>query len=197
MADGVEMERIVDTATRLFAELGFDGTSLGMVADALGLPHSAIADAVGDKRRLYLTVMQRAFEAERAALQSAVDSCPQGRACVHHIADAYLDFHAAHPYIRALWAHRWMSDAADILDLEDRYPRPLFRLVARKIRDVVPEGVNVYYMLGMMVWTVHGFLGSGVLAQRHGMYRADDPKVLEDFRTHLHLMLEGMMAPQR
>ncbi|GAA4055565.1 TetR/AcrR family transcriptional regulator [Actinomadura miaoliensis] len=194
MKNSIEIDQIVDTATRLFAELGYDGTSLGMIGDALGVPVSGIADEAGNKRQLYLTVMQRAFEAEWAALKTAADSCPPGRECVHHIADAYLDFHVSHPYIRALWAHRWVADAADIVDLEDRYPRPLFRMVAQKTRDAVPDRVNVYYMLGMMVWTVHGFLGSGVLARRRGMLRTDHPKVVSDFRTHLHLMLEGMMT---
>ncbi|MFC7728672.1 TetR/AcrR family transcriptional regulator [Actinomadura keratinilytica] len=184
-------------ATKLFAEMGYDGTSLGMVADALGVPVSAVTAAAGTKRQLYLTVMRRAFEAEWATLKAAVDTCPSDRRCVHHIADAYLDFHVAHPYVRALWAHRWVADAADIVDLEDRYPRPLFRLVAKRTRDAVPDGVNVYWMLGMMVWTVHGFLGSGVLARRSGMLRTDHPKVVRDFRAHLHLMLEGMMTAQR
>jgi AcrR family transcriptional regulator len=194
MEDAAEADRIIGMATRLFASLGYDGMSLGMIADALGVPLSTVTAVTGDKRRLYLTVMQRAFEAEREALQAAVDTCPPGRACVHHIVDAYIDFHVSHTYVRALWAHRWVADAADIPDVEDHYPRLLFRLVSGKIQDEVPPAVNTYYLLGMMVWCVHGFLGSGVLAIDHGMLAADEPKVLAEFRSQMHLMFEAMLS---
>ncbi|WP_433476777.1 TetR/AcrR family transcriptional regulator [Spirillospora sp. CA-142024] len=197
MEDAAEPDRIIGMATRLFANLGYDGMSLGMIADAFGIPVSTVTTAAGDKRRLYLTVMQRAFEAEREALQSAMDTCPPGRACVHHILDAYIDFHVGHPYVRALWAHRWVSDAADIPDLENHYPRLLFRLVGSRIKDEVPPGVNTYYLLGMMVWCVHGFLGSGVLAADQGMLPADEPKVLAEFRSQMHLMFEGMLTARQ
>lgn len=182
-------------AARLFSEIGYDGTSLRLIADAMGTTPAAIVDVAGDKRALYLEVMQRAFESERTMIEAVLAETEPGRTAVHQIVDAYLDFHLAHPRNRSLWAHRWVDDAADISELEDRYARPLLKLAARKIRDVVPPDVDPYYLLGTMVWCVHGFLGSGVLEQVKGMRRSDDPEAVASFRRHMHVLMDRLLAP--
>ncbi|OLT20843.1 hypothetical protein BJF79_15905 [Actinomadura sp. CNU-125] len=189
----MEEPTVLQVAVRLFAELGYDGTSLQLVADAAGVGVQEVMAAWGDKRELYLAVMRGAFEAEEAMLKEAVDNCPPGVQCLHDIADAYLDFHAEHSYIRALWMQRWMQDAADIGGLEDAFNRPLLHLVARSVADRLPTGVNVPYLLSMVIWCVHGFLASGVLAREHGLRYADDPQTRQEFRTQLHLLIDRMV----
>ncbi|NKZ07428.1 TetR/AcrR family transcriptional regulator [Actinomadura latina] len=195
MANAISRQQVIDVATRLFSELGYDGTSLQLIADAMGAATTAIVEVAGDKRALYLEVMHRAFEAERAMLQAVVSQAEPGRTAVHQIVDTYLDFHLAHPHNRSLWAHRWVDDAADIAELEDHYARPLLNLAARKIRDVVPPDVDPYYLLGTMVWCVHGFLGSGVLERTQGMRRADNPQAVASFRHHLHVLMDRLLTP--
>ncbi|HEY8479120.1 MAG TPA: TetR/AcrR family transcriptional regulator [Spirillospora sp.] len=195
MTQVISRQQIIDGAARLFGELGYDGTPLQMIADALGVSTSTIVNVVGDKRTLYIEVMRQAYEVEREALESAVSRAGTGRAAVHEIADAYLDFHVAHRYNRALWAHRWVADAADVSGLEERYARPLFALVGSKIRDMVPKDVGTYYLLGTMVWCVHGFLGSGLFHRSKGVWTADDPEAVESFRNHLHVLMDRLLAP--
>ena len=173
MSNVIEHQRVIDSATRLFGELGYDGTPLRLIAEALGVSPSAVVEVAGDKRTIYVEVMRQAYEAERQMLDEAVSRAGTGRAAVHEIVDGYLDFHVANPQNRALWAHRWVDDATDLSELEDRYARPLFRLVAQKIRHVVPPDVDTYYLLGTLVWCVHGFLGSGLLDRSRGIRRAD------------------------
>ena len=195
MANAVSRQQVVDVATRLFSELGYDGTSLRLIADATGTAPAAIIEVAGDKRALYLEVVHRAFDAERTMLEDVVSGAGPGRAALHRIVDAYLDFHVENPNNRSLWAHRWVDDAADISELEDRYARPMLNLAARTIRDAVPPDVDPYYLLGTMVWCVHGFLGSGILERSHGMRRADDPKAVASFRHHLHVLMDKLLAP--
>ncbi|MFG2085014.1 MULTISPECIES: TetR/AcrR family transcriptional regulator [unclassified Spirillospora] len=196
MPNVIAHQRVIDCATRLFGELGYDGTSLQLIADSLGVSISTIVEVAGDKRALYMEVMRQAFEAERGMLDAAVSRAGPGQAAVHEIADAYLDFHVANPRNRALWTQRSVADAADISELEDRYVRPLFQLVARRIRDLVPPDVDTYCLLGTMVWCVHGFLGSGLFNRTRGMRMADDPAAVEAFRAHLHVLMERLLAPQ-
>jgi AcrR family transcriptional regulator len=195
MANAITRQQVIEVSTRLFSELGYDGTSLRLISDATGADPAAIIDVAGDKRALYLEVMSRAFESERTMLERAVAQAEPGRTAVHQIVDAYLDFHLAHPHNRSLWAHRWVDDAADISELEDRYARPLLTLAARKIRDAVPPDVDPYYLLSTMVWCVHGFLGSGILERTQGMRRADDPQAVASFRRHLHVLMDKLLAP--
>ncbi|MFG2007138.1 TetR/AcrR family transcriptional regulator [Spirillospora sp. NPDC048911] len=195
MANPVTSDQVIDVAARLLAELSYDGTSLQLIADAVGVSSAQLTEMTGGKRDLYLAVMQRAFQAEQAMLRNVLETAESGRAAVHRLADDYLDFYLQNPKIRALWTHRWVSDAADVADLEDRYSRPLLRQAAQRIDGAVPGDVDTYYLLGTLVWCVHGFLGSGVLAPDQGMIPPDDPGAVRSFRAHLHLLMDRLLTP--
>ncbi|GAA4367938.1 hypothetical protein GCM10023088_16300 [Actinomadura verrucosospora] len=195
MSDEIARSHVLEVAARLFGQLGYDGTSLQLISDVLGVGSAVVAEVAGDKRALYQEVMRQAFEAEREMLEAAVSRADSARSAVHEIVDAYLDFHVANPQNRALWAHRWVADAADFSTMEDQYARPLLQLAARRIKDAVPPDVNTYYLLGTMVWCVHGFLGSGILSPNQGMRDAAQPEVVESFRAHLHVLMDRLLAP--
>ncbi|MFD0902211.1 TetR/AcrR family transcriptional regulator [Actinomadura sediminis] len=194
-------ERILDVATRLFAALGYDGTSTRLIAEAAGLNIATVAYHVGGKRDLYLAVMERAHQAERAALETAVadlrrDAPPGGAggAALLGLVDRYVDFCAANPAIPALWMHRWLSDAADVAHLESLYVRPLMDLVVDAVRDVVDDGVDVEYAVWTVIWATHGFARGGVLdtdGRRRGM---DDAAELARFRAHLHRLVASALG---
>lgn len=186
-------ERILDVATRLFAEHGYDGTSTRLIAEAAGLNIATVAYHTGGKRDLYLAVMERAHQAERAALEEALAGLTPDAAGILALVDRYIDFCAAHPEIPALWMHRWLSDASDIADIEHRYVKPLMDAVVRAVGDVVGEDVDVEYVAWTVIWCTHGFGQGGVLrgdGLRHGM---EDPAALARFRANLHrLVLAGL-----
>ena len=178
-------ERILDAATRLFAALGYDGTSTRMIAEAAGLNVATVAYHVGGKRDLYLAVMERAHEVERAALRSALaDMSPDAEGLLD-LVDAYVEFCLSRPEIPALWMHRWLSDASDVAHLEEQYVRPLMDMVTGVARKVVPDDVDVEFVVWTIVWATHGFGAGGVLSadgQRRGV---DDPQAVARFRRHM------------
>jgi len=188
-------ERVVEVATRIFAGLGYDMTSLEIVANALGVPTARLKAVVGDKRELYLRVMERVFEAKRARIQEVVDRVECEREAVYRIAEAYLDFYVENPGLVSLWMHRWACDAAEIADVEDRYLRPLARLASRKIGNAVPGDLGPHALLGVVLWCVNGFLGSGLLAPGRGVLRADDFQAVKNFRAILHGVIDRMLTP--
>jgi AcrR family transcriptional regulator len=197
MEEGVTTERVIDVASRLFAGLGYDLTSLDLIADAVGVPPAEILTLTGGKRDLYLRVMQRVFEEKKARIEAAAAGDGSGRTALHRIADAYLDYYAEHPQFLALWTHRSASDASDITDVEDRYMRPLMRLAAHRIRDEVPEDISAHALLGVVLWCINGFLGTGILAPGHGMTRADDPATLGYFRAVMHTVIDRLLTRPR
>ena len=177
-------ERILDAATRLFAALGYDGTSTRMIADAAGLNVATVAYHVGGKRDLYLAVIERAHLNERAVLQDAVARVSDAESLLT-LVDRYVDFCAQNPEVPALWMHRWLSDAADVAHLEERFVRPLFDMVASATRKVVSDDIDVEYVVWTVVWCTHGFGSGGVLdadGRRRGL---DDPRELARFRAHM------------
>ncbi|GAB2854580.1 hypothetical protein GCM10022221_62610 [Actinocorallia aurea] len=195
MGEEVTREQVIEVATRLFAGLGYDMTSLELVADSVGVPVSTVVALGGDKRELYHQMMERMYEEHRARIQTVVDETESPYVAAHQIADAYLDVFLENPELLALWAQRWASDATGIPEIEDVYTRPLMQMSARKIKDAVPADLGPYAFLGVMIWCVNGFLGTGLLAPKKGMMRSDDPQARKYFRTILHIVVDRMLTP--
>src|SRR5262245_56436999 len=61
-ADGeLSRERILDAATEIAAERGYEGTSIGLVSKKCGLPASSIYWHFKDKDDLIAAVIERSF----------------------------------------------------------------------------------------------------------------------------------------
>jgi AcrR family transcriptional regulator len=201
-------ERIFQAATRLFAELGFDGTTGGMIAAAAGVDAATLMDLTGGTLALYHAVMERAHLAENAMLEEASASLPLSAQGLHDLADTYLDFHLSHPHIARLWLHRWLGDAAGSADLELSYERPLTNLVADTVRPLMPPDVDMDYMLWTLVWAMTGFVTYGVpshderpthwrdIAPLPQGYRSVlTPEAIDRFRSHLHMLIGRVLQP--
>ncbi|GAA2729470.1 TetR/AcrR family transcriptional regulator [Actinocorallia aurantiaca] len=193
--EGVEEDRFLEVATRLFAELGFDGTPMQLIADAAGVDVETLVEQTGDKSRLYRKVMLRTHALERAALTEAAASFTPTRQGVIALVDAYLDFHVAHPQVLALWMHRWIGDAADIPGPEGQV-RTLSTLMAATAQGVAAPGVDPEYLVWTIVWCVFGYLSGGIQHPGPSSYHARgeplSPQALAGFRAYLHVLITRM-----
>ncbi|MEU7893905.1 TetR/AcrR family transcriptional regulator [Nonomuraea sp. NPDC049152] len=185
-----QVETILKAATQLFAALGYDGTTTRQIAEASGLNIATVNYHVGGKRELYLAVMERAHQGERAMLERAIADTEGLDLAerVHRIADRYLDFYVDNPEVSALWLHRWLLDASDVTELERQYIRPLLTLVG----DVT--GADTEMAMWTVVWCVNGFVRGGVLDDEGRRRGADDPKALRRFRSYLHIVLHRALG---
>lgn len=203
---GSERERIIQVATRLFADLGFDGTTGAMIASAAGVDTAALLDLTGGTLDLYHEVMRRAHTLEQAMLEDAVESLRMTAGGLRDFADAYLDFHLSHPHVARLWLHRWVGDAAGSADLESKYERPLTDMVADAVRPMVPSDVDIDYMLWTVAWATTGFVTYGVpnhddqptpwrgtTACPHGHRDTLALPEVARFRSHLHLLIDRVL----
>lgn len=187
-------ERILDVATRLFAELGFDGTSTRLIAEAAGLNIATVAYHVGNKRDLYLAVMERAHQKERAALEEATADLAPDVEGVLRLLDRYIDFCAANPDVPALWVHRWLSDASDVAHLENAYVQPLMEMVGDAIAKAAGDDIDIEYLVWSVIWCTHGFAQGGVLRDDGQRHRMDDASALIRFRAHMRRMVTSTLG---
>jgi AcrR family transcriptional regulator len=193
----LERERVMETATRLFASLSYDGTSVQLIADATGLDVATITSLVGGKRDIYVAVMKRAYLAERAAIDSAFTEFTPDRAGIHLLIDRYLDFSVDNPEVPALWMHRWQSDATDVTELEDLYVQPVFERFIEGLKGSFDTDVDIEYGLWTVSWCIHGFCVGGVL---DGSGKREGPRntmYLRRFRAHLHQLVDRMLELDR
>ncbi|MBA2894952.1 TetR/AcrR family transcriptional regulator [Nonomuraea soli] len=182
-----QVEAIVASATRLFAALGYDGTSTRQIAEAAGFNIATVNYHVGAKRELYLAVMERAHLAERAALAGALAEAPPADdpvRAIHVLIDRYLDFLLERPEVSALWMHRWLSDADDIAELELQYVRPLLAMVMEGFEGRL-EG-DLESALWTVIWCVNGYVMGGQMGDTGRRRAGEDPAALRRFRRHLH-----------
>ncbi|MBB6350475.1 TetR/AcrR family transcriptional regulator [Nonomuraea muscovyensis] len=200
----MEEQRVLGVATRLFAELGFDGTSVALIAQAAGVDAESVLARIGDKAQLYRQVMLQAHRAEREVVEAAVARFTPSTQGLIELVDAYLDFNLDHPYVLALWMHRWMGDAMDVGGLEELYARPLITMVTGVAGEVLAEDVDADHLTWTVIWCVYGFLtggmqytspGSAIGTGRRPSLPMADSEALRRFRRYLHTLIRRMSAP--
>lgn len=204
-SDDSPRERILATATRLFAERGYDATSTRAIGDAVGLNIATVAYHVGAKPELYREVMRRAHLAQRQVVADALvhlhacgPSEEETRSALLGFVDAYLSFCLNHPEVPALWMRRWLSDGAEQAEIESEFAGPLVAEVSTAVRAVLDRaglgaGADVEMLVFTIVWTSHSFGQAGVIdpaGHRHGPL---DLPVLDRFRRHLHTVVTAVL----
>lgn len=203
--DGSSRERILEAATRLFAERGYDATSTRAIAEAVGLNIATVAYHVGGKPDLYRAVMRRAHLAQRDVATAALDqlracgpSVDETRAALLGFVDTYLSFCLGHPEIPALWMRRWLSEGPELAEIETEFAGPLVAEVADGIRTVLDRagmgsGVDVEMLVFTIVWTTHSFGQAGVIDPAGRRRGPHDLPALDRFRHHLHTVATGVL----
>jgi AcrR family transcriptional regulator len=107
-------ELILDAAGRLFAEFGYERTSLSEVGRAAGVSRATPGYFFGSKAELLSAVLERCFEEVRAAVRSGRDrALKSGQSRDVVLAGAvsdYFDFIAARPHFVKLIQREALSD---------------------------------------------------------------------------------------
>lgn len=190
-------EHVIETATRLFAALGYDATPIAAVADACGIDVPTITAMLGDKQTLYRAVMDRAQARQRAMFDAVIAEFTPDRAGLHRLADLALDYCVAHPEHPALWMHRWQSDAADIPELEGVYLQPDHERLRTVLRRIAPAETDADMSLQTIGWAIRGFCIGGVINPQGEREGPENPILLEQFRRHLHRFTDLLFQPDR
>ncbi len=124
-------EEIVAEATRLFAERGYEGTSMGDLAERVGLRKASLFHHFESKDVLYATVLSQLLEGVQGAIVSAVDAEGSVADRLDAMTDAITGTLGAHPH------------AARLLIREAMDWGPVMRdQLATTIRDVLRASVE-------------------------------------------------------
>ena len=181
---------LLDTATALFAERGYAGTSLEDVASASQVTRGAVYHHFASKQALFEAVLELQ-EARVTAEVLAAASAPDPWDAALLALDAYLT-HCCDPvYGRLVWLegpaalgwHRWR-------ECEKNYA---YGLVERFIRDLVEAGYLEDRAFDSLVQFSFWMLGGAGLAVAEAP-AADRPRLREEWRYLIRQTISGLQA---
>lgn len=118
-------EQILTAATLLFADRGYDGTSLNDIADAVGIRRPSLLHHFPSKEALYQEVFARAVVDFGQRVEQAIQGNREGWKQLEHVLAASFDFFVANPEFVRLVRREQLENSHGV-DL-GRAMRPFFQ----------------------------------------------------------------------
>jgi AcrR family transcriptional regulator len=182
-------ERILDAAEDLFAEKGYSATSLGEVADRVGIRSPSLYNHFRNKEALYGAVLERLLEAFGAPLAELQESSIT-RERIYEWLETIVRMHHERPNLARLMQHAALSGGPHTNELIERLFRPMFD------RSKMPAGEVSFSQVGseLQPWAVMA-LNNMVMSYitMAPMYRdllGEDPFSPEALEKQLELILK-------
>ena len=145
-----ENERLIlEAGERIFAQHGFRGSTMQMIADQAGLPKANLHYYFDSKEKLYRCVVEKIFEIWLQAASSFENSDEPKEALKLYIYEK-MQISRRHPYGSKVWANEVMQGAPIIQDFletqlrswtDGRIESIQAWIAAGKIRSVEPRWV--------------------------------------------------------
>ncbi len=160
-----ENERaILEAAEKVFAEAGFGGATMQLIADMAGLPKANLHYYFTTKEDLYRRVVQQIFEVWLDAA-SSFDDAPGPVEGIGAYIDAKMDISRTHPHGSKVWASEVMHGAPVIQDYLETTLRAWTEGRIAVIRRWIDEGkmapVNPRHLLYMLWATTQHYADFG------------------------------------
>ena len=145
-------QRILDAAEDLFAEKGYSATSLGDVADRVGIRSPSLYNHFKNKEALYEAVLARLLVDFSAPLEE-LGSAPVTYDRVFQWLETIVRQHHAKPNLARLLQHAALSGGPHTNELIDRLFRPMFQPDATIEGNAIP----LFRDAGLQPWAVMAF----------------------------------------
>ncbi len=148
-------DRILDAAEDLFAAKGYSATSLGDVADRVGIRSPSLYNHFRNKEALYQAVLERLLQAFIAPLNELLSEPePVTRERVEQWLETMVRLHHARPNLARLLQHAALSGGPHTNELIEALFAPMFRSEDRALQA---DGVGLLFDAGLQPWAVMAF----------------------------------------
>jgi TetR/AcrR family transcriptional regulator len=192
---------ILDAAERLFADKGYEATSLSQVGAAAGVSRGTPGYFFGSKPSLYQAVLDRCFAEVRSAVRTgrarALASAQSPDAILAGAVSDYFDFLAARPnFIRLIERAALNGDRLpDGVSHLSAGQEALAAISAELGLDDAPSGEAAQLLLSIISLCWFPLIHAGTVAPAVGV-ALDDAEDLERRKRHVvSLVLHGLHGP--
>jgi TetR/AcrR family transcriptional regulator len=194
---------ILRAAERLFADRGFERTSLSQVGEAAGVSRATPGYFFGSKAELYRAVIERSFEEVRDAVrrgrERALESGQAPEVVLAGAVSDYVDFIAARPYFVKLIERDALSDqpVLDAMPLGIAVGRDMVDALTQELAlvDVDPDDVaHLLFSLLALTWFPH--IHGQALSRVIGL-DAENPAFLAARKRHVTELFLGWLRARQ
>ncbi|MCB1704767.1 MAG: TetR/AcrR family transcriptional regulator [Halioglobus sp.] len=186
-------ERILDAAEDLFAEKGYSATSLGDVADRVGIRSPSLYNHFKNKEALYEAVLERLL-ADFSAPLAELNGGPVTNERVFSWLETIVRQHHANPNLARLLQHAALSGGPHTNELIDRLFRPMFQSDAR----IDGDSITLFRDTGLQPWAVMAFnnlvMSYVTMAPMYRDLLGQDPFSEEALENQLNLIKMLLLA---
>lgn len=145
-------ERILDAAEDLFAHKGFKGTSLGDVAEQVGIRSPSLYNHFRNKEALYRAVLARLLD-DFAAPMEELTGGPISDQRLQDWLETIVRKHHANPNLARLLQHAALSGGPGTNDLIEGFFQPMFGTD----EGLAQPGLRALGESGLQPWAVMAF----------------------------------------
>lgn len=193
-------ERIIEEATRLFAQHGYDGVSTRAIAAAVDLNIATVHYHVGGKQALYDEVFQRAFREEEAVLHGLIGDVDDAvlknidalRDLLESVVEGFLALTQRRPDIARLYMRRWLEQDRRLMEnYYSEFSVPLHRIVhtllerAHQFGTIDITHLDVPLFIQGFTWMHYGYFVTGPVDWSRGRVDPLDENEIERFHRFL------------
>lgn len=129
---------LIEAATRLFADLGFDGTSTDRIAHAAKVNKALISYHFGGKAGLYRAILSGTFREINERLESADGAGLPADQRLDALIGAFAELHRLRPWFPAMILREVLSGGHHL----DEAALPEFLSIFGRVRRLVADGIR-------------------------------------------------------
>jgi AcrR family transcriptional regulator len=148
-------ERILDAAEDLFAQKGYSATSLGDVADRVGIRSPSLYNHFRNKEALYEAVLERLLLEFSGPLVEMQESKGLNEERVLEWLEAIVRQHHANPNLARLLQHAALSGGPHTNEIIERLFNPMFRTPTAD--ELEGDYFGQLSIMGLQPWAVMAF----------------------------------------
>lgn len=148
-------DRILDAAEDLFAQKGYSATSLGDVADRVGIRSPSLYNHFRNKEALYEAVLERLLVEFSRPLLEMQESSVLSQERVLEWLEAIVRQHHANPNLARLLQHAALSGGPHTNEIIERLFSPMFR--SPESTELAGDYFGQLTRMGLQPWAVMAF----------------------------------------
>lgn len=184
-------ERVLEVAEEMFAERGYDASSLGEIAARVGIRPPSLYNHFASKRELYVAVLERLLDPFMSVLGEFLSQSVTQRRVEEAVAAA-VRHHLAYPNLARLVQHAALARGPQLELLLQRWYDRIFTEVTRVVSSSNPALGEPDLMRARTVITAFNcmILGYVTLAPLHHRFLGEDPLASPAIDRYIDLLCE-------